>query len=317
MAELFDIIVRRQIYVEGLKAAKGNEFAAALGDLDRRIKARLSNVEFDDLGQMTKAAVRRLIVDLKGIAKTVFDTWLKSLIGWLERFAVVDRNILVGSFKDGATDKDKEELDNTPVGEVLFNKAKVTPLAATGTLMFPFLVGLGAAAAIKLERMVTSHYASRAKLVDLQRAITGTRARRYQDGALAAFDRQSRAVTNTVLQHLAANNGDTIASSIFKFYEWVSVLDQHTTVICTDRDGNRYEYGKGPIPPAHVGCRSTTVPVSSLTAGKTTDSFRVWAFGQSTDFINDMFDGNAPTRYTGSRPLTLGQYADKLVIILS
>ncbi|EGW6351294.1 phage head morphogenesis protein, partial [Salmonella enterica] len=32
---------------------------------------------------------------------------------------------------------------------------------------------------------------------------------------------------------------------------------------CRSRDGQKYEIGKGPLPPAHPNCRSTTAPVIS------------------------------------------------------
>lgn len=49
-------------------------------------------------------------------------------------------------------------------------------------------------------------------------------------------------------------------ADIFTGYEWVATLDSHTSFICMSRDGNVYEIGEGPLPPAHWGCRSTTIP---------------------------------------------------------
>ena len=42
-------------------------------------------------------------------------------------------------------------------------------------------------------------------------------------------------------------------------YEWISVLDHRTTLICAGLDGDIYEFGQGPMPPAHWGCRSQIV----------------------------------------------------------
>lgn len=46
-------------------------------------------------------------------------------------------------------------------------------------------------------------------------------------------------------------------------YEWVSTLDSRTSAICRARDSQKYQIGKGPLPPAHPNCRSSTVPVIS------------------------------------------------------
>lgn len=45
---------------------------------------------------------------------------------------------------------------------------------------------------------------------------------------------------------------------LFPRYQWVSVLDSRTTPICQSRAGKIYRHGSGPMPPAHVNCRSTT-----------------------------------------------------------
>jgi hypothetical protein len=57
-------------------------------------------------------------------------------------------------------------------------------------------------------------------------------------------------------QEVWAANDDIVAK-----VQWVSTLDQATTPICRGRDGETYPVNSGPRPPAHIGCRSTTVPV--------------------------------------------------------
>ena len=44
-------------------------------------------------------------------------------------------------------------------------------------------------------------------------------------------------------------------------YRYVATLDSKTSAICARLDGQEFEYGKGPLPPQHFNCRSTTVPV--------------------------------------------------------
>ena len=44
-------------------------------------------------------------------------------------------------------------------------------------------------------------------------------------------------------------------------YEYVATLDSRTSPICKRLDGRKFEYNKGPTPPQHFNCRSTTVPV--------------------------------------------------------
>jgi SPP1 gp7 family putative phage head morphogenesis protein len=63
-------------------------------------------------------------------------------------------------------------------------------------------------------------------------------------------------VANTASQQVYEANQD-----ITKKYRYVATLDTRTSAICRALDGKEFEYGKGPMPPQHFNCRSTTVPV--------------------------------------------------------
>ena len=48
---------------------------------------------------------------------------------------------------------------------------------------------------------------------------------------------------------------------VTKRYRYVATLDSRTSPICRSLDGREFAYGKGPTPPQHFNCRSTTVPI--------------------------------------------------------
>ena len=50
-------------------------------------------------------------------------------------------------------------------------------------------------------------------------------------------------------------------SKVAPKYEYVATLDSRTSSICQRLDGQKFSYNKGPTPPQHFNCRSTTVPV--------------------------------------------------------
>jgi len=50
-------------------------------------------------------------------------------------------------------------------------------------------------------------------------------------------------------------------SKVAPKYEYVATLDSKTSGICKRLDGRKFAYNKGPTPPQHFNCRSTTVPV--------------------------------------------------------
>lgn len=63
-------------------------------------------------------------------------------------------------------------------------------------------------------------------------------------------------VANAASQQVYQANQD-----ITEKYRYVATLDAKTSLICASLDGKEYPYGKGPLPPQHFNCRSTTVPV--------------------------------------------------------
>jgi len=63
-------------------------------------------------------------------------------------------------------------------------------------------------------------------------------------------------VANAASQQVYEANQD-----VTKKYRYIATLDTRTSAICRALDGREFEYGKGPLPPQHFNCRSTTVPV--------------------------------------------------------
>ena len=63
-------------------------------------------------------------------------------------------------------------------------------------------------------------------------------------------------VTNQASQAVYAAN-----KKVAPKYEYVATLDSRTSPICRRLDGQIFDYNKGPTPPQHFNCRSTTVPV--------------------------------------------------------
>ena len=48
---------------------------------------------------------------------------------------------------------------------------------------------------------------------------------------------------------------------ILEGYRWIATLDNRTALICMSRDQQKLRIGIDPMPPAHWGCRSTTIPI--------------------------------------------------------
>jgi SPP1 gp7 family putative phage head morphogenesis protein len=81
---------------------------------------------------------------------------------------------------------------------------------------------------------------------------------------IQATDNQVMTLVRTSVNQVANASSQQVYEAnqdITKKYRYVATLDSRTSSICRALDGREFEYGKGPTPPQHFNCRSTTVPV--------------------------------------------------------
>jgi SPP1 gp7 family putative phage head morphogenesis protein len=82
--------------------------------------------------------------------------------------------------------------------------------------------------------------------------------------ATAIADNQVLALIRTSVNQMANSASQQVYEAnqdITQRYRYVATLDTRTSSICRALDGKEFEYGKGPLPPQHFNCRSTTVAI--------------------------------------------------------
>lgn len=317
MDPLLNTILRHQIYLEGLKKGKNAEFFGTIGRLNVALRRELSVIQFDDLGEMSKTQLAKLLAALKKTAKSIFDAYLSDLIRWLEEYMHVDWEFFNFAFplSEGFIAEDDEETEDE--SDAVWGFILNLPMGANGLLLKTFLSAVGIMGTNKIADTVRQHWVNNSKKQELIDALLGTKGAGYGDGLLATLARQGNAASDTVIQHIGANTSAKVASKYWDEYQWISVLDNGTTDICRSRAWLKYRYGFGPIPPAHVRCRSSTIPVTSRGPLADMLDFKVWADAQSEQFKADAFDGKVRSRYDGSKALTLEEFKSKRSLILS
>ena len=80
----------------------------------------------------------------------------------------------------------------------------------------------------------------------------------------AVADNQVMALVRTSINQVANSASQQVYEAnqdITKKYRYVATLDSRTSSICAALDNQEFPYGKGPMPPQHFNCRSTTVPI--------------------------------------------------------
>ena len=89
-----------------------------------------------------------------------------------------------------------------------------------------------------------------------QRLAGGTGTKLANNQVMAIVRTTVNQVQNAASQAVYQANRDVTSK-----YQYVAILDSKTSIICASLDGQVFEYNKGPLPPQHFNCRSSTVPV--------------------------------------------------------
>jgi SPP1 gp7 family putative phage head morphogenesis protein len=322
---LINLSIRHQVYLEGLKVGRQGSLASSLAKLQTEIVGMISTVNYEDLGEMRKLELNLLLGQLVRSSRTVFSGWLTNLIQWLRDYIEVDADFWKFAYTQYvATSEDEPTEEKTAgyallfggaaTGAAIYSLAKNRPMGANGILMEKFADAYATTASARIMQAVSQGYANSASKDEVIKGIIGTKTLNYRDGLLQQLQRQGDAVTNTIIQHVAGATNEAVAKQLFDQYLWVSVLDSATTQICRSRNGNVYYYGAGPMPPAHVGCRSSTIAFDG-TGPITMPTFTVWRNGQSEEFINDAFDAEPGASYEGASSINLEEFAGKRRLI--
>ena len=365
---LYDIATRHQVYIEGVKVQMAREFNFVLAELRLELNKLLRRVKYKTLDGLTKAELNRLVVSLRDSQSKVYNAYTQQILKQLKDFMTVnlemnrrayslahaEMNMGDGEMNmgDGETTpnvptdaqaiayiKQQNELSNiiplfgiasvTGNNDRLWSAVTNAPIPANGLYLLPFVKTFATSAQAGVENIVRKAWANGWTLEETISAITGEDARQGTSSQLQRVGVQASAVVATAVQHVSAIVGAGVVSALFGWYMWHSVMDSRTTEICSSRNHKRYRYGAGPIPPAHIRCRSHIAPIvgnDDIAA----ETFYTWAVRQPANVQDDILgEANGESlrngslkekdlsKYEATRPLTLEEFRRKIIEILS
>jgi len=90
------------------------------------------------------------------------------------------------------------------------------------------------------------------EMADDVSSMVTTRSRRQAEAVIRTA---TNGVGSAARREVYSANSDVLDGEV-----WTSTLDGKTSAVCRSRDGNRYDVGEGPYPPAHYNCRSVRRP---------------------------------------------------------
>lgn len=249
---LIDAQTRRAIFLQRFAEGEANKAVEMLDDLKQFVSRKL----LQDPNGFQAERFSVVLQDIEQTARALYLDIGNSEIERLEEFAPDQAGFTLELLERASTNNIMFQL---PTDDQLIQ-------AVTGGDM---MVKLGEAD-ITVETAVNEF--AGAKTDELMRTIntgilTGETNEEINKSAISLIDNRQARHTRTLVRTMTNHAANQVNQSVYKRnqallggYEWVSVLDHRTSLLCAGRDGRVYKIGKGPVPPAHFNCRSTTIP---------------------------------------------------------
>ena len=253
--DILDNVIRHAVQLSRLQKSEAAKIArliqSVIPDIDAEITARLTKMRAG-----SRVGARRL-QQLKSMSKQLKDMlnatkWPSILSSDMKRLALTE------------ADWAAKMLGKTVPGDlsIVFNVPTVTLLHSTvtskpfeGRILRDWTAGVNRSTIDRVTRTVNAGLVRGDDIRSMSLAVRDQ---------LAVTKTQAEAVTRTAVNHISAQaREDTYAANldVVKQVQWVSTLDTRTSRICRELDGQVFDVDKGPRPPAHFNCRSTTIPV--------------------------------------------------------
>lgn len=251
---LLTSLISHQIWLQRTASGEVKDLAPFIQEMRDEIKRQV--LLFGDDGRST-ARLNKLLRDLEEALTGLTGDWQTKLTEDLKELAAYEAEWNV---KTLTANVDAEFV--TPTAEQVWATAEFQPLSLSDKPVdfTKLMEGWGETEVARLVTGVKMGFVQGQTTRQIVKNVVGS-------GGLADIsERNAATVIRTALSHVsneARNETYHQNDDIIEKYEWVSTLDSRTSTICRARDGMTWGIGKGPMPPAHPNCRSTTAPVIS------------------------------------------------------
>jgi len=260
--QLVEQSTRHQVYIERLKTGQANQFAAFLLLIDKSIRQRLGD---KDLTEYSRARLERLLLSVESDLSAIYSRHWDELRGGLIDLSAYEAEFEARSLNAVGAGAFEAVI---PASAQVWAAVTAAPLSVRGAdggkLLEPFVKDWSAAEVKRVSGAIRQGYFEGMTTNRILQMVRGTRANGFRDGILAISNRNAETIVRTAVQHVASvareetwkENGD-----IVKQVRWSSTLDSRTSQTCRSLDGRLFPVDKGPRPPIHPNCRSSTTAV--------------------------------------------------------
>lgn len=325
--QLHDLSVKHSILLESYKLyefqKREKQFLELRGDLTKI----LGSFEYTDIGFASKRELNKLIAKVRKIQRGFYTSIGADILAMFEEFTKesfkssnkkwtkVAKTMVVGEEK---LDVELSELsalpEDDPSGLLLFIVAmKKREIPGVGLSVAAMVAYYIATNSNKLESLIRTSWSNGLTKEELLLSILGSAAiKQGANGILKTMRHQLNSVIDTTIAFASEQvESEMIAEKISKKYMWISIMDSRTTDTCRGRNRKTFEVGKGPLPPAHMHCRSKIMPLIDESS-VTEESISKWSIRQiqESKFNIEKYGiiDSATGVYKATKPITPSEF---------
>lgn len=254
MSQLSETIISHQIWLQRL----GTQTASLSIPFVNRMReeVREAVLKFGDDARTVKK-LNKMLASLDGVLEDVTGDWKNTIEKSLREISDYENKWFVHTLTDNT--KSSARIASPSAADV-WSAVKFAPLSLDSKPvgLVDMLDNWTISEKNRLVRGVQSGFVQGQTTRQIVSSVTG-------NGGLADIsERNVMTTVRTAVAHVSNTARRQVYDSnsdIVNKYQWVSTLDSRTSTVCRSRDGQKYDIGKGPMPPAHPNCRSTTIPI--------------------------------------------------------
>lgn len=255
-----DTAIRRQVFIERFKSSEVKRYEKFLAQIDKSLRLQLTKSELTEFSRR-KLEAELVLVDQ--VLDGIYQKWGTEFRKEITKFSGMEAAFEAKTLENVAPEGFSFSIPSpTQLKSAVFTNPLSVRGSYQGKLLDPFLTDFTKGQKDLLSGAIRQGYFEGKTNFEILKIIRGTKAAKYADGLLNVSKNNATAIVRTAVQHVSSmarletwNENDDIIEG----YQWVSALDTRTTAQCRSLDGMIFKLGKGPVPPIHVSCRSTTI----------------------------------------------------------
>lgn len=261
--DLHDRIVRHAISLQRYGNGVVGRLIAILNKADAELFAALFEALENMPGTFKAARLEELLASVRAINEAAYNRIGRELKDELRAFVAAETEF-----------QSQLLIRAAPVNvsfaavsaEQVFTAAYAQPfrISKDGAVpMAQYLSGLSSARAKLVRDAVSLGWLEGQTIDQVVRRIRGTKAKGFEDGLMEAPRRHVEGMVRTAINHMSNTTSQRVWKAnddLVKGWRFVATLDSRTSMRCASLDQSVHPVGKGPIPPLHINCRSTSIP---------------------------------------------------------